>query len=52
MGFHLGMIELEEVGGEREVWVFLIRLLPHDLTLAKREMMDGWIEDGYTIIIN
>lgn len=35
--------ELEKVAGEREVWEFLFRLLPHDLAQDKQKKMDGWL---------
>ncbi|TWW58461.1 Syntaxin-6 [Takifugu flavidus] len=33
--------ELEEVSRQRQVWVSLLRLLPHDLGLDKREKIDA-----------
>ena len=38
--------ELEEVSGEGEVWVSLLRELPPDLALDKWKKMDGWM-DGW-----
>ena len=37
--------ELEEVAGDRDVWVSLLKLLP-PRPLEKWQIMDGWVSVG------
>lgn len=36
-------VELEEVVGKRDIWVSLLRLLPHDLDTDEWGRMEGWM---------